>query len=86
MSPDKINENDLSENIRILLRTERTHLVEQILTQWPDPTYGDGIAEAFRREYECLKFKGLTPTRYSTACTCSRGERSGRTLRTKRRC
>lgn len=61
VSPEKINENDLSEDVRILLRTGRTHVVEQMLTQWPEPTYGDEIAEAFRLEYGRLKAAGHTP-------------------------
>jgi len=60
--PDKMEANSLSNNARTLLEggMKRVDLVGRFFHRWPDPTYGDSMAEAFRREYLGAKGRGLS--------------------------
>jgi hypothetical protein len=53
----KLSANKLSHNVEILLKAgmRKASLVEQFFRQWPDPAFGDEVAEAFRRKYSELK-------------------------------
>jgi hypothetical protein len=39
----------------------REKLVEDLFGAWPDPSFGEDIAEAFRARYQDLKTVGLGP-------------------------
>jgi hypothetical protein len=60
---DKLSANALSNNVKILLRTGMTKadLVKQFFDDWHDPTFGDRVAERFKREYTEAKMKHLAP-------------------------
>jgi hypothetical protein len=62
-SPQKLERNDLSEDAAMLLRQgrRREKLVEDFFSKWPDPGYGEDIAEDFRIRYRALKAAGLGP-------------------------
>lgn len=57
VSADKLAANSLSPDAGRLLAIGRLRekLVEGFLSQWPDPTFGEDVAEAFRRQYQALK-------------------------------
>lgn len=60
---DKVETNKLSDNVVTLLRagSRRSVLVKQFFEKWHDPTFGDQVAEAFKRHYQKLKDAGLPP-------------------------
>jgi hypothetical protein len=62
VSVDKLEYNQLSGDIEILLRAGRTKekLVDELLSTWPDPQYGEDLAESFRNRYAILKDAGLS--------------------------
>lgn len=62
-SADKLSHNALSEDAAALLRQGRRRetLVQDFFDQWPDPSLGEDIAEAFRARYQALKGVGLDP-------------------------
>lgn len=59
----KLEQNALSEDAAGLLRQgrRREKLVEEFFERWPDPRFGEEIAEAFRNRYKALMSAGLTP-------------------------
>lgn len=62
-SPRKLQNNDLSSDAAEFLRQgrRREKLVQDFFDQWPDPGFGEEIAEAFRRRYQALKAVELSP-------------------------
>lgn len=60
-SPRKLEANALSTDAAGLLRQgrRREKLVEDFFAAWPDPDFGEAIAEAFRQRYKALKAVGL---------------------------
>lgn len=58
---EKLTTNDLSDNVESLLKVgmRKASLVEQLFRKWPNPMFGDEIAEAFRKKYSELKNLGL---------------------------
>lgn len=60
-SPRKLEVNALSTDAAGLLRQgrRREKLVEDFFAAWPDPDFGEAIAEAFRQRYVALKAVGL---------------------------
>lgn len=62
-SLDKLEHNALSADAAALLAQgrRREKLVQDFFDQWPDPSFGEGIAEAFRERYAALKLSGLAP-------------------------
>ncbi len=63
VSPNKLTYNDLSAGVQLLLNTgmQRAERVDEFFRKWHDPTYGDGIAQAFSVKYGELKTSGHTP-------------------------
>jgi len=63
VSVDKLSYNQLSRDIEALLRAGRSkeNLVEELLSGWPDPQYGEDLAESFREKYKVLNDDGLEP-------------------------
>ena len=59
----KLEQNALSQDAAGLLRQgrRREKLVEAFFDAWPDPRFGEEIAEAFRSRYNALMSAGLTP-------------------------
>lgn len=64
-SPAKLNANDLSDDAAELLRQgrRRESLVERFFDDWPDPSFGEEIAQGFRDRYQALKLDGLSADR-----------------------
>jgi hypothetical protein len=62
-SPLKLQRNQLSKDAAALLRQGRMRekLVQDFFDTWPDPSFGEDIAEAFRTRYQSLKAVGLSP-------------------------
>jgi hypothetical protein len=62
-SPLKLQNNALSGDAAGLLRQgrRREKLVQDFFNAWPDPSFGEEIAEAFRTRYQYLKAVGLGP-------------------------
>jgi hypothetical protein len=62
-SPRKLQDNALSEDAAGLLRQgrRREKLVQDFFDAWPDPDFGEAIAEGFRNRYQALKAVGLGP-------------------------
>ena len=62
-SPQKLQRNDLSEDVAILLQAGRTKdaLVARYFDMHPSPELGEKIAVAFRRRYAELRTEGLAP-------------------------
>lgn len=59
----KLEFNKLSSDAEILLMAGRhkENLVNDLLIRWPDPEYGESLAEAFREKYKSLAGEGLNP-------------------------
>jgi hypothetical protein len=59
----KLQNNALSEDAVALLRQgrRREKLVEDFFDAWPDPSFGEDIAQGFRTRYQSLKAVGLGP-------------------------
>jgi hypothetical protein len=59
----KLQTNALSEDAAALLRQgrRREKLVQDFFEAWPDPSFGEEIAEAFRTRYQSLKAVDLSP-------------------------
>jgi hypothetical protein len=59
----KLQHNALSADAAALLRQgrRREKLVQDFFESWPDPSFGEAIAEAFRVRYQSLKDIGLSP-------------------------
>jgi len=62
-SAEKLQNNALSVDAADLLRQgrRREKLVQEFFDLWPDPSFGEEIAEGFRRRYQALKTVGLAP-------------------------
>ncbi|WP_247896637.1 ABC-three component system protein [Azospirillum argentinense] len=62
-SPEKLQNNALSDDAAAFLRQgrRREKLVQDFFDVWPDPGFGEEVAEAFRNRYQALKSVGLTP-------------------------
>lgn len=62
-SVDKINKNDLSEEVRafLLVGRRKDSLVQRYFATHPNPDLGEKIAEAFRRRYRALKGTAKSP-------------------------
>lgn len=62
-SPSKLKANDLSNDAAELLRQGRRRepLVERFFNDWPDPSFGEEIAQGFRERYQALKADGRSP-------------------------
>ncbi len=62
-SPKKLQNNALSQDAADLLRQgrRREKLVQDFFDDWPDPSFGEEVAEAFRVRYQALKTLGLSP-------------------------
>jgi ABC-3C protein len=60
---DKLEYNQLSTDIEALLRIGRTReaLVQDLIDTWPDPQYGEDLAEVFRNRYKNLKAEDARP-------------------------
>lgn len=59
-SPSKLQHNDLSDDAATLLRQgrRREKLVQDFFDAWPDPAFGEDIAQAFRARYKSLQSSG----------------------------
>ncbi|MCA3071705.1 MAG: hypothetical protein ING90_08575 [Rhodocyclaceae bacterium] len=59
----KLQNNALSPDAALLLRQgrRREKLVQDFFDTWPDPSFGEDVAEAFRARYQCLKAVDLSP-------------------------
>ncbi len=59
----KLQHNALSPDAAELLRQgrRREKLVQDFFDAWPDPSFGEDIAEAFRTRYQALKTADLSP-------------------------
>jgi len=59
----KLQHNALSPDAAALLRQgrRREKLVQDFFHAWPDPSFGEDIAEAFRSRYQALKMARLSP-------------------------
>jgi hypothetical protein len=59
----KLQNNALSDDAAALLRQgrRREKLVQDFFDSWPDPSFGEAIAEGFRGRYQSLKAMGLSP-------------------------
>jgi hypothetical protein len=62
-SATKLQYNALSSDAAALLRQGRRRemLVQDFFDAWPDPSFGEDIAEAFRAHYRSLRAVGLSP-------------------------
>jgi hypothetical protein len=62
-SMSKLQHNALSHDAVALLRQgrRREKLVEDFFDAWPDPSFGEDVAEAFRARYRALQAVGLSP-------------------------
>ena len=67
-SPSKLKANDLSDDAAELLRQSRRRepLVERFFNDWPDPSFGEEIAQGFREQYQALKMDRLLPDQIFT--------------------
>jgi hypothetical protein len=61
-SATKLQYNSLSDDASALLRQgrRREKLVQDFFDAWHDPSFGEEIAEAFRKKYQTLKAVGLS--------------------------
>jgi hypothetical protein len=55
--PAKIEANQLSESVGVILKTgmAKAYLVDEFCGKWHDPSIGDRVALAFRKEYESVR-------------------------------
>ena len=62
-SSTKLEHNALSKAAADMLRLgrQREKLVQDFFDEWPNPSFGEEIAEAFRSHYESLKAVSLSP-------------------------
>lgn len=62
-SAAKLQHNALSPDAAALLRQgrRREKLVQDFFDAWPDPGFGEDVAEAFRARYQALATAGLSP-------------------------
>lgn len=62
-SASKLQHNALSDDTKLLLRQgrRRERLVQDFFDKWPDPGFGESIAEGFRSHYQALKGAELRP-------------------------
>lgn len=62
-SATKLQHNAFSQDATALLRhgRRREKLVQDFFDAWPDPSFGEEIAEAFRTRYQVLKAVDLSP-------------------------
>jgi hypothetical protein len=62
-SATKLQHNALSLDAALLLRQgrRREKLVQDFFDAWPDPSFGEDVAEAFRARYQALKAVDLSP-------------------------
>ena len=62
-SATKLQHNALSPDAAALLRQgrRREKLVQDFFDAWPDPSFGEDVAEAFRARYHALKAVDLSP-------------------------
>ena len=62
-SANKLQHNKLSVDAAALLRqgSLREKLVQDFFHAWPDPSFGEDVAEAFRARYQALKVVNLSP-------------------------
>jgi hypothetical protein len=60
---DKIILNSLSDNVEVLLNAgmRKSKLVEDFFNSYYDPSFGDEVAEKFKKQYTLLKQSGLPP-------------------------
>jgi len=63
VSVDKLAFNRLSSDAEVLLTAGRRkeNLVEDLLRHWPDPEYGEELAQSFRSKYQGLKSLNIEP-------------------------
>lgn len=63
VSVDKLEFNKLSKDVEVLLTAGRRKekLVEDLLLHWPDPEYGEELAESFRNKYKSLTLEHTSP-------------------------
>jgi len=63
VSVKKLQYNELSEDVEALLTAGRRkeNLVGDLLLKWPDPDYGEDLAQSFRSKYQNLKSSGYSP-------------------------
>ena len=62
-SATKLQHNALSPDAAALLRQgrRREKLVQDFFDAWPDPSFGEDVAEAFRARYQALRAVALSP-------------------------
>jgi hypothetical protein len=62
-SVTKLQHNALSQDAEALLRQgrRREKLVQEFFDAWPDPSFGEDVAEAFRTHYQALRAVHLSP-------------------------
>lgn len=63
VSVNKLEFNQLSRDVEVLLTAGRRkeNLVHDLLGRWPDPEYGEQLAESFRAKYQCLYSQNIAP-------------------------
>ncbi|ATF04085.1 hypothetical protein PhaeoP75_04487 (plasmid) [Phaeobacter gallaeciensis] len=78
-SASKLDANDLSADAAELLRQGRRRepLVERFFNDWPDPSFGEEIAQGFRERYQALKAEDLSPDQIFTALQTFAGGMEG---------
>lgn len=82
-SPSKLAANDLSDDAAGMLRLGRRRepLVEAFLDRYPDPSFGEEIAQGFRDHYRVLKDEGRPPDAIFIALQDFAGGMSGTAAR-----
>ncbi len=75
----KLERNALSDDAAALLRQgrRREKLVQTFFDAWPDPSFGEDIAQAFRERYQTLKSLGLKPDQIFAELQAFAGGMSG---------
>ena len=61
VSVEKLEYNKLSPDVEALLTAGRRkeNLVNDLLLRWPDPEYGEELADSFRAKYQSLRDNGI---------------------------